>query len=154
AGAGKLGKYDMCSFRIGGTGTFRPAADAKPYSGKAGRLEKTDEIRLEMILPSWRLHEVVAAMRKAPPYEEGAYDAYDLSNPVESSGLGVIGDLAHAMSLSKFLAHVQRALRVARVRYSGTLRTPVRRVAACGGSGSGLMETAIRLGADAFVTAD
>ncbi len=154
AGAGRIGKYEMCSFRVGGTGTFKPAAGAKPYKGAAGRLEKADEIRLEMILPSWRLHEVVAAMRKAHPYEEVAYDAYDLSNPGGAAGLGVIGDLAEAMPLAKFLAHVKRSLRVPRVRYSGTPKRSIRRVAACGGSGSGLMAAAIRLGADAFVTAD
>jgi putative NIF3 family GTP cyclohydrolase 1 type 2 len=66
----------------------------------------------------------------------------------------VIGNLAEAMPLSKFLAHVKRALRVPSVRYSGPMRRSIRRVAACGGSGSGLMATAIRRGADAFVTAD
>jgi|ERR1041384_4582977 dinuclear metal center YbgI/SA1388 family protein len=154
AGAGTLGKYEMCSFRVGGTGTFRPAKGAKPFTGAVGTLEATDEVRLEMILPAWRLHDVVAAMRKAHPYEEVAYDAYDLSNPGGMAGLGVIGNLAEAMPLSKFLAHVKRALRVPSVRYSGPMRRSIRRVAACGGSGSGLMATAIRRGADAFVTAD
>ena len=33
AGAGKIGNYEMCSFRTVGTGTFIPGKYARPFSG-------------------------------------------------------------------------------------------------------------------------
>lgn len=154
AGAGTIGNYESCSFRVEGTGTFKAAAGARPFIGGTGSLEKVDEVRLEMILPRWRLNDVVGAMRRAHPYEEVAYDVYDLGNTGDSYGSGVIGELRKPMPLSKFLAHVQRTLRVPGVRYAGRLRHSIRRVAACGGSGSGYLQAAIQRGADAFVTSD
>jgi len=154
AGAGKIGNYESCSFRVDGTGFFKPMAGAKPFIGATGRLEKVREVRLEMILPRWKLHDVVRGMRSAHPYEEIAYDAYDVSNISDSYGSGVIGELRKAMPLSKFLAHVERTLHVPGVRFAGRVRNRIKRVAACGGSGSNYLPAAIQRGADAFVTSD
>jgi len=154
AGAGRIGQYDHCSFRTPGTGTFRPLRGAKPFIGKKGRLEKVEEVRLEMVVPSWKLDAVVHAMRRSHPYDEVAYDVYDLSNPSASHGSGAIGELPGEMLLSKFLEHLTRTLRVPGLRFRGNLRGKIKRVAACGGSGSGYLQEAIRQGADAFVTAD
>jgi putative NIF3 family GTP cyclohydrolase 1 type 2 len=49
---------------------------------------------------------------------------------------------------------VRRNLNTPAVRWSGDPRTPVHRVALCGGSGSELLGEAIASGAEAFVTAD
>jgi len=78
AGAGKLGNYDYCTFTSKGTGTFRPLKGAKPYIGKIGKLKKVQEIRLETIVQKKDLRKVIAAMKKAHPYEEPAYDIYPL----------------------------------------------------------------------------
>jgi dinuclear metal center YbgI/SA1388 family protein len=154
AGAGTIGDYDDCSFRAEGTGTFKARTGAKPFTGGVNRLEKVDEVRLEMVLPRWRAEEVVRALRAAHPYEEVAYDLYHLANKGESYGAGAIGTLRRTMPLPAFLRHVERSLRVACVRYSGRPRQTVRRVAVCGGSGSDLLAAAIQRGADAFVTSD
>ncbi|OGB90788.1 hypothetical protein A2625_07080 [candidate division WOR-1 bacterium RIFCSPHIGHO2_01_FULL_53_15] len=80
AGAGRIGKnYDCCTFSTNGTGTFRPLKGAKPFIGKIGRLERVKEARLEAIVAAKDQNKVVAAMRKAHPYEEAAYDIYPLS---------------------------------------------------------------------------
>jgi dinuclear metal center YbgI/SA1388 family protein len=154
AGAGTIGEYDECSFRVEGTGTFKAAKGAKPFVGGIGRLEKVEEVRLEMVLPRWRVNEVVSAMRSAHPYEEVAYDLYDLANAVDSYGSGAIGELLQATPLPRFLAHVERSLHVACLRFAGGLRKRISRVAVCGGSGSNLLRDAIQRGADAFVTSD
>lgn len=81
AGAGKIGKnYDNCTFYTFGTGTFRPLKGAKPFVGKKGKLEKVREARLETIVAKKDLRKVIAAMRKAHPYEEPAFDIYPLAN--------------------------------------------------------------------------
>src|ERR1041385_1277460 len=33
AGAGHIGKYELCSFRSAGTGTFKASTDGKPFTG-------------------------------------------------------------------------------------------------------------------------
>ncbi|MBI1803099.1 MAG: Nif3-like dinuclear metal center hexameric protein [Ignavibacteriae bacterium] len=154
AGAGRVGEYEACSFRMDGTGTFRPLERAAPLIGRAGELEKVSEVRLEMVAPEWRTDAVIRAMRSAHPYEEAAYDIYDLSNASTGIGVGAIGMLRTPLSLKKFLAHVQRSLRIPALRYAGDSALSVTRVAVCGGSGSKYVAAAIRRGADAFVTAD
>lgn len=48
-GAGQIGNYKNCSFSIEGTGTFQPNESAHPHIGEAGKQEKVDEIRAELI---------------------------------------------------------------------------------------------------------
>jgi len=77
AGAGKIGgKYDYCTFVNYGVGTFRPLAGAKPYVGKLRKIEKVREARLETNIAKRNLKKVIAAMRKAHPYEEPAFDYF------------------------------------------------------------------------------
>jgi dinuclear metal center YbgI/SA1388 family protein len=154
AGAGKIGNYDQCSFRVEGTGTFRGNASSRPSVGKPGRLERTGEVRLEMMLPEWSVATVVRAMHEAHPYEEVAYDVYPLDNENPAYGMGVIGALKRPVPLLRFLRHLKRALGTGALRYAGDPGRTVRTVALCGGSGGKLLSSAIRAGADCFVSAD
>jgi hypothetical protein len=76
AGAGRTGKYDNCSFYSIGTGTFRPLTGAKPYIGRNGKLSKVKEARLEVLVPERSAKKIVAALKKAHPYEEPAFELY------------------------------------------------------------------------------
>lgn len=154
AGAGVIGDYEMCSFRIDGTGTFRARKGAKPFVGKVDNYEKVKEVRLEMIAPRWRVDEVVTRMIEVHPYEEVAYDVYPLENQAGEIGQGVVGDLEKAVRLRSFLALVRKALGSQHLRYTGDPNSRIKKVAACGGGGTFLLNAAIRAGADAFVTAD
>lgn len=78
AGAGVIGNYTYCSFASPGIGTFFGGEGADPAVGAAGRLERVRELRLEMIVPAEKAEAVVAAMKAAHPYEEPAYDVYQL----------------------------------------------------------------------------
>jgi hypothetical protein len=78
AGAGRIGEYERCSWYTAGTGTFLGGEGTAPAIGEAGREERVRELRLETILPAERLEEVVAALRRAHPYEEPAFDVYPL----------------------------------------------------------------------------
>ena len=154
AGAGTIGKYENCSFRSPGVGTYLPARGAMPYAGRIGKLETAEEVRLEMISAAWDVQEILTAMRTAHPYEEVAYDVYDLANVSDEYGAGVIGEMEKPQSLKQFLGHVRRNLTIPVLRYTEGAQPTVRSVAVCGGSGSDLLATAVREGADAFVTAD
>jgi len=79
AGAGRIGNYERCSWYTEGTGTFVGGEGASPALGEAGREERVTEMRLETVFPGERQEEVVAALRRAHPYEEPAYDVYPLA---------------------------------------------------------------------------
>jgi hypothetical protein len=78
AGAGRIGDYENCSWYTAGTGTFRGGEGTKPTVGEQGREERVAELRLETIFPEERQEAVVAALRAAHPYEEPAFDIYQL----------------------------------------------------------------------------
>jgi hypothetical protein len=78
AGAGRIGEYARCSWYTEGTGTFLGGEGTSPAIGEAGREERVAELRLETVFPDELQDDVVAALRSAHPYEEPAYDVYQL----------------------------------------------------------------------------
>lgn len=78
AGAGRIGDYERCSWYTAGTGTFVGGEGTDPVVGERGQEERVPELRLETVFPADRQDEVVAALRKAHPYEEPAFDVYPL----------------------------------------------------------------------------
>ena len=81
AGAGRIGDYERCSWYTAGTGTFLGGEATSPLLGEAGREERVAELRLETVYPVEREAEVVAALRRAHPYEEPAFDLYAIVEP-------------------------------------------------------------------------
>ena len=69
------------------------------------------------------------------------------------AGCGVIGDIK-PMTAREVLKRVKEAFEVGAVRYSGNADTMVSRVALCGGAGGFLLDKAVQLGAQLYVTAD
>jgi hypothetical protein len=78
AGAGRIGDYERCSWYTAGTGTFLGGAGTDPAIGEAGREQRVSELRLETVYPEDHHDDVVAALRRAHPYEEPAFDVYPL----------------------------------------------------------------------------
>jgi len=109
AGAGIIGNYSMCSFRIEGTGTYKPAAKAKPYEGKKGKLSRVNEIRLEVECGKEILNNVIEAMQVAHPYEEVAYEVYDFTKRENVSDGSVIA-LKKAMKYSELLFRLNKKI--------------------------------------------
>jgi len=154
AGAGNIGNYKNCSFRIVGEGTYMPAAGARPFVGKIDRLERTDEVRVEVILPVYREGQVLSVLRKNHPYEEVAYYLSRLENTNQEVGAGIIGELPQAEESLQFLSGLKKRMNVAMIRHTVIHGKKVNKVAICGGSGSFLLPTAISKGADVFISAD
>lgn len=77
-------------------------------------------------------------------------------NPAASPdiGAGMIGSLPFPMPTSAFLEQVKVSLRLPLLRVSDIASPSVSRVAICGGSGSFLIDDAIRQQADIFLTGD
>ncbi|MEM9672175.1 MAG: Nif3-like dinuclear metal center hexameric protein [Cyclobacteriaceae bacterium] len=154
AGAGNIGNYHNCSFQISGTGTFEPNEQANPHIGEAGKLERVEEQRIEVILPNHLTDQVLRALRTAHPYEEVAYYLHNLENENQEVGSGMIGQLPEAMSASDFLKHLKQQMNLSVIRHTALLERPISTVALCGGAGSFLLSSAIRQRADAYVSAD
>lgn len=154
AGAGHVGAYSACSFRTSGTGTFCGDDSTNPFLGKKGQLEEAGENRVEVIFKRSDSSKVVAAMLKAHPYEEVAYDILNLENAVEGIGSGIIGELPQAALAGPFVKGLKRLFQAPNVRFTGDAKRKIRSVAICTGSGASLLPQVIRQKADLFITGD
>ncbi|KAH8761005.1 GTP cyclohydrolase 1 type 2/Nif3 [Diaporthe sp. PMI_573] len=81
-GAGRYpgpGNYTECAWFTIGTGQFRPGDTANPHIGEVGALEKVEEARVETICVGEECaRSAVEALKKAHPYEEPAYEVYEI----------------------------------------------------------------------------
>ena len=156
AGAGEIGDYARCAWTAAGVGTFQPLAGANPTIGAVGEVARVDEIRIEMVLPRASRADVVRALRAAHPYEEPAFDVFELASWPGDTGTGRVGELPTPMTLREFATVVGSALpsTAAGGRVAGELGAMVRRVAVCGGAGDSYLRQATASGSQVFVTAD
>jgi len=154
AGAGRIGQYRECSFRLPGTGTFFGSDETNPTVGQKGRREEVAEWRLEVVCLESAVDTVVAAMCAAHSYEEPAFDVYAL-RPVRSTlGEGRVGELTTTMGLGELGKRVRSALSCGPVQLIGNPDRAVRTVAlACGAAGE-FLKDAVRVRADVFVTGE
>jgi len=79
AGAGRIGRYQRCSWYTAGTGTFLAGVGADPSIGRVGREERVSELRVETVVPAAIARQVVDALCEAHPYEEVAFELYPLA---------------------------------------------------------------------------
>lgn len=154
AGAGSIGNYSDCSFNTEGIGTFKGEENAKPAVGEVGKAHQEKEARIETIVPSYLANKVVASMKAVHPYEEVAYDIFELQNKYENVGSGVVGELENEEEENLFLKRLKNDLKTDCIRYTDLLGKRIKKVAICGGSGSFLLADAIAAGADVFITGD
>ncbi|HZI52193.1 MAG TPA: Nif3-like dinuclear metal center hexameric protein, partial [Chitinophagaceae bacterium] len=154
SGGGQIGNYNECSFNAEGTGTFKAGKGTDPYVGNIGELHHEKEIKVEVIIPAHLEGKIVAAMKAAHPYEEVAYDVVGLSNRHPQIGSGIIGQIAQPMKEDEFLGHLKKLFHLSIIRHTQLKNKIIKKVAICGGAGSFLISSALRAGADAYVTAD
>jgi hypothetical protein len=148
AGAGQIGLYDRCSFRLAGTGTFRPRIGAAPAVGIVGDETRILEERIEMVVPDGLVDRVVAALVAAHPYEEPAYDVYDRRG--DAGFVGRVGTW-HG-GFDALVDRVESLGGATRVAGASTVSDPT--VAVVPGSGGSLLEEAAGAGAHVVVTGD
>lgn len=156
AGAGAVGDYDRCHFRVAGTGSFRPLDGADPFIGDVGAVEEVPEERVEMVLPRSARSRVITALRAAHPYEEPAFHVLEMASEPASVGLGRVGRLTAPMSARAFCEHLADVLPATEtgVRMAGDPERQVQSVAILPGAGDSLVDAARASGADVYVTSD
>jgi dinuclear metal center YbgI/SA1388 family protein len=154
AGAGSIGNYTSCSFRIPGTGTFFGEEGTSPTVGKPGRLEQVQEMRLETVLPINRAGDVVRAMRTAHPYEEPAFDLVQLAAAPEPRGQGRIGRLPAVTIARQLIAPLKAALELDHLLVSGPLDKAATTAAVCAGACGDLLDDAIAQHVDVYLSGE
>jgi len=106
-GAGIIGNYDLCSFRMKGLGTFRPNQKSNPYSGKKNQLSFEEEVRLEMECNKEELEGVLDAMLESHPYDEVAYEVYDFAKRGKVPS-GYIVNLKRRMKINNLVSRIKK----------------------------------------------
>lgn len=154
AGAGNIGSYSEASFNAGGTGTFKAGENTNPYVGEKGKRHEESEIKVEVIFPIYLKQKIIHALIKSHPYEEVAYDIVMLSNEFNKTGSGLIGEMEIEISEEKFLLFLKDAFDLKVIKHTKFLDKPVKKIALCGGAGSFLIENALTVNADVFITSD
>jgi dinuclear metal center YbgI/SA1388 family protein len=154
-GAGHIGQYAECSFRVAGKGTFFGSEAANPTVGQAGRREEVDEWRLEIICPQTKFDAVIAAIRQAHSYEEPAFDIYPLMKvKSKASGEGRIGRLSQPQTLQSLAETAKTTFQSGMVQWVGDESKVIQRLAIVCGSGGEFWKDAHKVGADALLTGE
>ncbi len=155
AGAGMIGEYTSCSFAAEGRGSFLGSDASNPSVGARGKLEHIDEVRLEMVCPSFTLARVIDALRSTHPYEEPPIDVHSLTPvPNGAIGAGRAVTLEKPISIGDLASRVKQALGVPAVQVAQASASPITRVGVCPGSGGSLVDAAREDGCFAFVTGE
>ena len=154
AGAGVIGNYSNCGFAAEGTGTFLPLAGARPAIGKKGKFEKVPEVRFETIVPAEKLANVIAAMKKAHPYEMPAFDIFKLYGSESKFGLGRIGKLAKPMRIDRIIERIKKYTGAKAVGIVGDEKRLVRKAAVCAGSCGKIINSVIAERCDLYLTGE
>lgn len=160
AGAGKIGRYDTCTFSAKGEGTFRGGEGTKPFIGKRGKLESVREARLETVFPRGLKRRVLAAMRASHPYEEIAFDLYRVEQTPSATGLvsglgyGVYGDLPEAVSMAVIEKRVKKTFGIAATLMTEPRPKRVKRIGFVAGKGASFTGSARHVGCDLFITGE
>lgn len=161
ADAGRIGAYSHCSFTTRGEGTFFGHSGTQPTVGRAGHLERVQEIRLEMAFHKRNLRAVVAALHAAHPYEEPAFDLLAL-DPIPAAprvGAGRIASFETPATVEDIARKLEQQLACGRIeRTRGSVGpSPAsrhRKFAVCAGSGASLLDVAAAQGASLFLTGE
>ena len=154
AGAGEMGNYAECSFVSEGTGSFKPLEGADPHTGTIGERTIQKEAKVEVIFPIWKQSAILNAMKNAHPYEEVACELYTLQNKHQEIGAGIIAELAQSVDIKDFLNELKSIFNVKCLKHTQIISGKIKKIAICGGSGSFLIQDAIRAKADVFITSD
>ncbi|MBC02712.1 MAG: Nif3-like dinuclear metal center hexameric protein [Phycisphaerae bacterium] len=156
AGAGRIGDYDHCATEMEVTGTFRGGEGTSPEIGKAGRIERVEERRLEVVCHPSRLADALAALQESHPYEEPPIEVHELEpRPSRGIGAGRIGRLAPGATTRQLVERMRKGIPAGRFAIHDA--SPRRRhelVGLCAGSGGELLDDSIASGCTVFVTGE
>ncbi|MCG2821837.1 MAG: Nif3-like dinuclear metal center hexameric protein, partial [Candidatus Atribacteria bacterium] len=93
------------------------------------------------------------AMKDTHPYEEPAFDVYELKTK-PSYGIGIFGEIDKEVEISKFSLEVKNRLQALYIRLIKSNNRKIKRVALCTGAGGSLLEQVSCKNVDLYLTGD
>lgn len=151
AGAGHIGNYSDCSFKVSGVGTFKGGKNANPFLGKPRILEFADEDRLETIFKNSDKKKILKALFDSHPYEEVAHDLTPLAN--EKPGLGRIGYFEKSVTPSQLAKLIKTKLKISHIRIS-KIKKNIQKIAIITGGAGSFYKEALKNNCDAYISGD
>lgn len=135
AGAGVIGDYSNCSYRLDGTGTFHGGDSTNPTVGRRGKLERVAETRFETVVSAPCLGAAITSLRQAHPYEEPAFDVYPLAQTsIDGVGQGRIGRFKKPVKLGDLARDLAKRTRATAPAIVGKPNASLTRGFVCVGS--------------------
>jgi putative NIF3 family GTP cyclohydrolase 1 type 2 len=154
AGAGRIGDYERCSFRVRGTGTFRPLPGTDPYSGRGvGQDAEEEELRLEVELPTRAAGRWSPRCSTPTPTTRWPTTCSRCWTARRSGSAGSAGSGPPVRSAT-VAAAIRDQLPAPHLRFAGDPSRSITTVAVVGGAGDSLIGAALGAGVDVYVTGD
>ena len=154
AGAGVIGQYEQCSYRLAGTGTFFGTDATNPTVGAEGPPRGGQRVAAGGGRARGEGRCGGRGDAAAHSYEEPAFDVYPLRPAAGAAGKGGSATWRTRFPSVSLPGEPRRRLRAVAVQFVGDPERLVRRVAvACGAAGEFLMES-VRANADVFLTGE
>ncbi|MDG1361601.1 MAG: Nif3-like dinuclear metal center hexameric protein [Phycisphaerales bacterium] len=156
AGAGVIGEYELCSIEVAAVGTYFGGDASNPVRGERGRLERVDEIRLEMVCGDHNLAIAIEHLRSLHPYEEPPIEIYrQTERPRRGIGAGRRVVLDHGATIGTITDRMRDHLGTDRFANDDADRRRRHEVVGlCAGSGAELLDPAIDQGCTLFITGE
>lgn len=147
-----IGNYKGCTFGAQGTGTFIPLEGSQPYLGQVHTLEEVKEVKLECLAEPREIPALMEVIKKVHPYEEVAYDVYNLENIEHCEGIGRVG-ACEPIKVSAFIETLKHLFNIPYVRLVAKEDRVISKIALCSGSGGSFIGIAAAK-ADLYITGD
>ena len=152
SGGGIIGNYSECSYQISGKGTYLPNKESNPKIGDINKKQIIDEIKLEIFFNKTFMEDIRDCINKYHPYDEPTYHIYNTLNTSKNIGSGMFGE--RKIEFDSLVSEIKKSFNVKSIRHTNILNNKISKIAVCGGSGSFLIQDAISVGADVFITSD
>ncbi|WP_185883057.1 Nif3-like dinuclear metal center hexameric protein [Blattabacterium cuenoti] len=154
AGAGNISNYSHCSFNFDGIGSYMGNAVSNPSFGYKKVFHMEKETCIGVIFPSHKLNMIKQALFQSHPYEEIAYEIYNIENIHPYLGLGLIGTLDKEMNENDFLLFIKEKMDLPFIRHSPFLKKKINRISIITGSGRFGIDHAIKENTHSFISSD
>tara|TARA_B100001564_G_scaffold337986_1_gene329395 strand:- start:8034 stop:9125 length:1092 start_codon:yes stop_codon:yes gene_type:complete len=152
SGAGNIGNYSECSYQISGKGTYLPNKESNPKIGDINKKQIINEIKLEIFFNKTFMEDIRDCINRYHPYDEPTYHIYNTLNISKNIGSGMFGE--RKIEFDSLVSEIKKSFNVKSIRHTNILNNKISKIAVCGGSGSFLIQDAISVGADVFITSD
>ena len=133
--SGTIGNYKECSFSILGKGSFIPTSKSNPTIGKKNSKQVVEEEKIEILF-----------------HKENHDELVSIKNTNHEFGFGIIGK--RKISFDNLLKELKKTFNKKMIKHTKPIKKNIKTIAVCGGSGSFLIDDAIKKSADVFITSD